>query len=423
MVYSLGTIGTSFLFASEGKALILNGICVGLLPKILRREEFHSKLMLIIGGALVSQTLSMTLKGRYSVTLQGLASQMVTQIVLAYIFSARARGGSPAEGQEDVNSPPPSKQQPRHPIDYGKLKEENYLNSNMSGQAGEMLHEATESFDLLFNPGSVYRERYQTTIAVCPEDCLTVAKKLTQEGCLTAVVNFASTREFGGGFTEGKKGSQEEEICYRSTLGALADYHLFNPNNKMSLAETTGALNNPNSDRPTKVLWTPNVVVFRDENYDLIESSFIVGVLSCAALVRMNKAGAPYNEKERKLMKALIRTQLDVAHRKGCTAFVSGAFGCGKFGNPPGEVAELYREVITQEFKDAFRYVAFAILPDAYDQSKNNFTPFQTVFQSPIETPQPYSQVAHSPPLHDQSQWRVGRVRRRHVAQEVVDST
>lgn len=362
------TVGTSFLLASQGKALIANGLCVGLLPKVLKREDFQSTLLIIIGGAIATQTLSTFGHRHFSVNWKGLTVQTMAQVLFASVLSRK------------TPPTPKPKPEPRGVVNYQTIKDENFA-TYMSENVGETLQLASLPSKLLDDPISI-RDRHETTIEVLPQDCLTVAQSYAQRGLNTAVVNFASTQEFGGGFTEGQKGSQEEDICYRSTLGALSMRQLLYPDLKMALAVTTGALGNWNSDRPNKVLFTPGVEVFRDESYDPLDAKFTVGVLSCAAPVRIGRDKTEYSEEEKKLMKALIRTQLFLAHKKGYTAFVSGAFGCGKFGNPPREVATLYQEVLRDEFQGAFEYVAFAILPDAYNATKDNFTPFQEVFGS-----------------------------------------
>lgn len=79
-------------------------------------------------------------------------------------------------------------------------------------------------------------------------------------------------------------------------------------------------------------------------------------------------------------MKAIIQTQLTVAKNGDYTAFISGIFSCGKFANPPREVAEIYKELLDEEFIGAFQYIAFAILQDEFDSTKDNFTPFNGVF-------------------------------------------
>lgn len=371
--FLLSTISSSFLFASQGKALIANGICVGLLPNVLNRNNFQSKLLIILGGAFVSQTLSYTLKGRLAVSLKGLAAQTIAQMILAYIFS-------PSFLERKTRKPQtPLQPNRREGINYKEIKREN--ESLMNESIGETLQNDTESFELLSDPVKITGS-FETAIEVLSMDCLSAAQKSVNLGYRTAAVNFSSTQEFGGGYTEGEKGSQEEGICYRSTLGALSMRQLYYPDEKMSLATTTGTLGDWNSDQPDKVLITPNVEVLRDDNYALINPRYSVGILSCAALVRIGKDNVPYSQDEKVQMKALIRTQLFVAYTKGYTAFISGAFGCGKFGNPPGEVAALYQEILTNEFKGVFKYVAFAILPDAYNLSKDNFTPFLEVFRA-----------------------------------------
>lgn len=372
-LFSLTTVATSLLFVNQGKALVVNALCVGLLPHAFTCEDFNSKLILVLSGAVLSGTLSACLKGRLSITLRGLACQTVCQIGFSYAFS------SSVKRHED--SLKKNHQKPEF-INYQTIKKEN-LETHMEKGVGEKLQQNTVPFDLVMDPLDS-KGNCTIIIEVLGLDCLDAAKAAVDKGYKTAVVNFASTQEFGGGFTEGCKGSQEEELCYRSTLGALAEYQLLNPDyKKFSLAITTGTLGDWSSDQPSKVLCTPGVQVFRGSDYSLLQKSYTIGILSCAALVRINRASTPYSEEEKKLMKAIIRTQLHVAKENGYTAFVSGAFGCGRFGNPPREVAELYREVLSSEFSGAFEYVAFAILPDAYDKTKDNFGPFQEVFNSP----------------------------------------
>lgn len=369
--FLLSTIGSSFFFASQGKALIANGICVGLLPKVFNKEDLHSKLLIIIGGALVSQALSYTLKGRLSISLKGIALQTAAQITFACMFS-------PSTKTIKKEDPPETFKIPKRegPVDYQQIKDENI--KCMAENIGETLQTATISYDLLEKPCES-PNRTTTIPEIYPEDCLTVAQRYVERKLKVAVVSFASTREFGGAYTTGEKGSQEEEICYRSTLGAFVMRQFEEPNFDLGLAVTPD-LRNVNKDLPNKVLLTPDVEVFRDDQYNPIDP-YTVGILSCAAPVRIGRDGVPYSTEEKALMKALIRTQFHAAYTNGYTAFVSGAFGCGKFGNPPKEVAELYHEVLTQEFVGAFQYVAFAILPDAYDASKDNFAPFAEVFR------------------------------------------
>jgi len=69
----------------------------------------------------------------------------------------------------------------------------------------------------------------------------------------------------------------------------------------------------------------------------------------------------------------------------GHDSLVLGAYGCGAFHNPPGDMARIFREVFEEpEFKGAFRHVSFAIFDDSFCgrawNPEGNFLPFKKEF-------------------------------------------
>ena len=70
-----------------------------------------------------------------------------------------------------------------------------------------------------------------------------------------------------------------------------------------------------------------------------------------------------------------MRAVLHAAKLSGFPNIVLGAWGCGAFGNPPGLVAELFREQLCSlEFRGSFRQVVFAVVDPKRD---GNFKPFE----------------------------------------------
>jgi hypothetical protein len=55
-----------------------------------------------------------------------------------------------------------------------------------------------------------------------------------------------------------------------------------------------------------------------------------------------------------------------------------GASGCGAFGNPPRDVARIYKEEISTRLAD-FALIAFAIFAAGY--GPGNYAPFAEVFR------------------------------------------
>ena len=84
-----------------------------------------------------------------------------------------------------------------------------------------------------------------------------------------------------------------------------------------------------------------------------------------------------------------MRTILRIGLENGHTAIVLGALGCGAFGNPPEDIAQLWREVLLEpEFKDQFEKVVFAILDDANarrNSSEGNYLPFKRTFKDLVK--------------------------------------
>lgn len=200
-----------------------------------------------------------------------------------------------------------------------------------------------------------------------------------------AVLNMASPLRPGGGVLNGAR-AQEESLCLRSTLYAtLHDTYYRLPED--------GAV------------YSPDVLVFRASDHldggekELAKKDwFYVDVISCAALrfpetvVRERRARdggvvvaerAYESEGQREAMGVKVRLIVQVAARRGVTHLVLGALGCGAYGNPVGEVAEIFRRVLCGDRKrrgvsveeSGIEEIVFAV----FDEGENLRT-FKEVF-------------------------------------------
>jgi uncharacterized protein (TIGR02452 family) len=158
----------------------------------------------------------------------------------------------------------------------------------------------------------------------------------------TAILNMASPLRPGGGVLNGAR-AQEESLCLRSTLYA-------------SLHDTFYRL------PELSAVYSPDVLVFRSsDNADLPKKDwFYVDVISAAALrfpdtVVREKEGdggevvrekAYESDSQREAMTCRVRTIVQAAAQNGVSHLVLGALGCGAYGNPPGEVARIYKRVL-----------------------------------------------------------------------------
>ncbi|XEV03412.1 hypothetical protein FSHL1_008699 [Fusarium sambucinum] len=157
---------------------------------------------------------------------------------------------------------------------------------------------------------------------------------LKNDRARVAILNMGSPLSPGGGFLNGAN-SQEESLCMRTTLyPSLKDEWYRIPD----LAS----------------IYTPNVLVFRDEEGEDLDKKdrFYVDCIT-AAMIRtpeyeMDSDGvATYaNKKDRELAQNKMRAVIRVAVMKNTKRLVLGAWGCGAHGNPVGEIARLWNAVL-----------------------------------------------------------------------------
>ncbi|KAG2378703.1 hypothetical protein C9374_007851 [Naegleria lovaniensis] len=72
-----------------------------------------------------------------------------------------------------------------------------------------------------------------------------------------------------------------------------------------------------------------------------------------------------------------------MALQHGVTHLVLSAFGCGAYRNPPQHVAQLFKQVLMQEYDGKFSQVIFAIYNDANAMRRGdggNVEPFEKEF-------------------------------------------
>jgi len=179
-----------------------------------------------------------------------------------------------------------------------------------------------------------------------------------------AVLNFASATNPGGGVTRGSS-AQEECLCRCSTLyPCLNDSKMwdafYNPHR--------AAMNPLHND---DCIYTPDVYVINDDDYNLLSEPFKVDVITCAAPNLRARPSNAYNTSDGSAVS--ISTEdllhlhekraeriLSVAALKGVEVVILGAFGCGAFMNDPHVVAQAYRNILPK-FVHCFKTIEFAV--------------------------------------------------------------
>lgn len=191
---------------------------------------------------------------------------------------------------------------------------------------------------------------HNPTIEIINEDTFTCAQKIVRLGFDPLILNMASDSTPGGGVRKGAF-AQEENLFRRS------DYYKFLPKELYPIL-------------PNEVIYSPNVLVFKDKNYKLLTHPFEVACIACAGIRQPRRQLVIGSDGEKKeifhnnedwiLTREKIRALFKVAHLYGHDSLVLGALGCGAFCNPPETVAQIFNEVLT-EYKHHFKYICFAI--------------------------------------------------------------
>ena len=216
--------------------------------------------------------------------------------------------------------------------------------------------EAARAGTRLYGPGPVQvpsAPPSDTFFEVTGESSLEAARRL---GAGSAVLNFSSARNPGGGYLNGAQ-AQEEALCRASALHTC-------------LLQAREFYDHHRTHRDPfytdRVIHSPAVPVFRDDRGRLLDEPHTAGFLTSAApnagVVRRT---AP--ERAGELPRALVvraERVLETAAVHGYRRLVLGAWGCGVFQNDPAQVAGAFRALLGPDgrFARTFEHVTFGIL-------------------------------------------------------------
>ena len=173
------------------------------------------------------------------------------------------------------------------------------------------------------------------------------------------VLNFANPVNSGGGVYRGAR-AQEEDLCRRSSLlrslenSSAEGYYRYNRNLRTYMGSDA-------------MIFSPEVEVFRDEEYALMEETAVVAVVTCAApLVSYGLEGMSESEYEDMFYTRIVRL-LKCAAYLGYEDLVLGAWGCGAFGNDAALVSDLFSRALEnlhfgdRKAQGLFHSVVFAV--------------------------------------------------------------
>ena len=191
-----------------------------------------------------------------------------------------------------------------------------------------------------------------------------------------AVLNFAASQHPGGGVKNGSR-AQEESICRSSTL--YPSLKTEKAREGFYTLHHDGGFGWRASDT---CIYSPDVVICRDD------SDYIPARLSPEEFVKIDvvTCAAPHIFPNVKISDAALyamnlsraKNILRVCAYNGVDIFVTGAFGCGAFKNPPNLVAKAWNEALTV-YRDKFDSVIFAIY--CTSKESENYKAFNAVLR------------------------------------------
>jgi uncharacterized protein (TIGR02452 family) len=228
-------------------------------------------------------------------------------------------------------------------------------------------------------PKPLYAESAQ--VIVTKNRSFEAARPYAEQGLKIAVLNFASSTNPGGGVTSGAS-AQEECLCRVSTLyPCLKDESMWD----LFYAPHRKARNPLHND---DIIYTKDVIVFKDDDYQPLPKPFPVDVITCAAPTLREQSSNRYNPSDGDKAPDITPEDLLALHERrgqqilsaaaanGTEVIILGAFGCGAFKNDPAIVAQAYANILP-EYLLYFRTIEFAVY--CRPRSTQNFDAFNTI--------------------------------------------
>ena len=201
-----------------------------------------------------------------------------------------------------------------------------------------------------------------------------------------ALLNFASAKNPGGGFMNGRE-TQEEKLAVCSGLfycignDKCLPFYTTHGSKREASTATPEILAMIAQNTPKKkpkqafygaytdtIIYSPQVPVIRLDNGRLLEEYFVVDIITCAAVNKVVSKVSDHIVKD--AMRSRIAHILAAAKKEGATQLILGAFGCGVFKNDPVIIAGLFKELLSTQFKGCFQRVVFALFCSNSEDSR-----------------------------------------------------
>jgi uncharacterized protein (TIGR02452 family) len=212
-------------------------------------------------------------------------------------------------------------------------------------------------------------EVYNTDIELWNISSLGAAQKLRSRypNDKICVLNFASARNPGGGFLNGAQAQEESLVRSSSLYTSLSQAESFyDVNNAAGVKDPSVSSGKPSSVYTHNIIYTENVIVFRDDSEDenLLEHPYIVDFITCPAVNRRINQLMSNFDVDNVMIQRTVRL-FAVAKKHGVQHLVLGAWGCGVFKNDPWFIINMFLQQLSNDFQGTFKSVVFAVLGDS----------------------------------------------------------
>lgn len=223
------------------------------------------------------------------------------------------------------------------------------------------------------------QENFKTEISVISADCLEQARLLDNP----LVLNMASYKNPGGGVVSGSM-AQEENIFRRTNLfQSLYQYVYY--------SDQYGIKQNDKNKYPLPFyggIYSKDITIFRgteNNGYYLLGKPFETSFISVSAIKRPELKNGKMNKSDISKMKNKIKVIFEVALANSHENLVLSAFGCGSYGNPPEQIALIFKELLNGEYKGCFKKIVFSIFDDHNSYKEHNpngnYKPFKQILE------------------------------------------
>ena len=213
------------------------------------------------------------------------------------------------------------------------------------------------------------QRNHNTSIVVQDVDSIDCGRALQEEGLNPLVLNLADP-SYPGGQVDYGAATQEESLFRRTNLcrTLMLKPQLY-----------------PICDG--EVVVSPGVCVFKSSEGSDWQSIalYYLDFVACPGIIQPRVVDGKLRPKDETRYRIKVETILQAAQANGNDSVVLSAMGCGAFNGPPKHIAEIFRDVLSDSYKDVFKRVCFAVLRLKDDKEvihNKAFEAFESVFST-----------------------------------------